>query len=74
MYQIEKNIPIPIKVFEFPFRDMEVGDSFFVPHNQESDLIRGRLNRAIQAFRKNNKGHKFTLRSIDDGFRIWRVS
>lgn len=41
MYKIEKGVPAPEgKESKYPFRAMEVGDSFFVPGGIETELVR----------------------------------
>jgi len=71
MYEIEKNVPLqgtkrgaPPK---YPFGEMEVGDSFFVP---------GKTPKSIGASMANwarRYGVRFAARSVDGGVRVWRV-
>lgn len=71
--KIEKGIPIPEgdgrrgRAPKYPWRNMEVGDSFFV-REKPSAVARG----ACEAGKRC--GRKFISRRIDDGVRIWRVS
>ena len=66
---IEKNIPIPSdrKRNSYPYKQMDVGESFFVPD------IR------IQVVCNNNyrankiTGMKFTARREGNGVRVWRI-
>jgi hypothetical protein len=70
MFQIEKNIPVPSKASLYPFRQMEIGDSFLVP----ADAIT-RARSALTAFRSANDNFKFATRTLDGGaLRIWRVA
>jgi hypothetical protein len=88
---IEKTIPIPANVSDcgrpavFPFRQMEVGDSFAVPLTGEAHAtaagghkwdkaVRRIRNAAIYHQRKH--GMKFTVRELrDEGVaRCWRVA
>lgn len=63
--KIEKNIPIPngYTMDYWPFRQMEVGDSFEVPAK-----LAGKAPAAMSYFGKRNK-MKFSKR----GNRIWRI-
>jgi len=72
--KIEKDVPIhgggnagnrnPEK---YPFREMEVGDSFFIAENpkavQSSAYVAGK-----------RLGRRFITRREGDGVRVWRVS
>ena len=77
MYQIEKGIEVPAKkIFErklvYPFATMEVGDSFFVPQVDGKPKTDGSIrSSARQAAKKFD--FKFAIRSVDGGFRCWRV-
>jgi hypothetical protein len=63
---IDKNIKIPAK---FPFKDMQVGDSFAVP----PDVKRPAVNVAAMRFGRKH-GMKFTVRQMPDkSFRCWRI-
>jgi hypothetical protein len=63
---IDKNFKIPAK---FPFKDMQVGDSFAVPPN----VKRPAVNVAAMRFGRKH-GMKFTVRQMPDkSFRCWRI-
>lgn len=75
MINIDKNIPIPPanrgnKTFKYPWLTMQVGDSFPLPfanyktHNAVSSLI---------THGRRVTGHKYTMRKLAEGFRIWRI-
>lgn len=71
MIKIDKNKPMPETRLTYPFRSMEVGDSFFVP---------GKTTRAMAgavAGARKRLGLKFAARTITEnrvtGVRIWRV-
>lgn len=70
MYKLEKSVPIPESgaPTKYPFKVMAVGDSFSVPREGGANL----RNAASQAARKN--GRKFTVRSLGEEVRCWRVS
>jgi hypothetical protein len=66
--KIEKNVPMPEARGEtiYPFSDMEVGDSFFVPGRTPNQM-----QNSASHWRKKN-GWKFTTARENDGTRIWR--
>ena len=73
MYKIDKDIPIPSGYIKFPFGEMEVGDSFFVPlGNREVSSIQASVM-ASAAGRFPER--KFLTRSLKDekGVRVWRI-
>lgn len=61
----------------YPFVDMEVGDSFFIPEGTVSD--RGAVidNTTVISSAAYNyskfRGIKFSVRKVEGGFRCWRV-
>jgi hypothetical protein len=83
-FTIQKAIPIPAKVMptgngesKYPFKDMEIGDSFFIPGKAAGDMS-STLRVAHQT-----TGFDFTARTVKEvdeetgnevaGCRIWRV-
>lgn len=78
MFTIESNKPIPPvrrgrrkkmtpgKDAQYPFRELEVGQSFFVPGDP------AQLGRAVLGCARRIKGAKFRMETIT-GVRIWRV-
>lgn len=70
MYSIEKNVPLKKAISLYPFREMEVGDSFFVPAGEK--MLRARA--AAHGFSKENRPKKFATRTVEGGMRIWRVA
>jgi len=71
-YKIDKGIPVPEpnvrgRTSKYPFRQMEVGDSVFIP--RMASTISGLLSQA--------KPMKFTTRTATEdgikGTRVWRV-
>jgi hypothetical protein len=68
-YPIEKNVPIPYAKIEgsrFPFAEMAVGDSVFIPGPKR--VFTSSLARVRYA-----KGYRFTTRTVDGGIRVWRI-
>ena len=73
MNRIEKNIPIPANAsarLKYPFGEMEVGDSIFLPNEPKGSLSRPSL--AAHTFGKRN-GKRFAARAENGGVRIWRT-
>ena len=73
MFEIEKNVPLPKLARNpiYPFAQMAVGDSFFVPGGNATH-IRNYASRA----RREGFGN-FSVRVTDGetpGFRVWRVA
>jgi hypothetical protein len=72
MFTIEKGIPVPLFRTSgsiYPFRLMEVGDSFLLA--DESMVKRARASANVTGKRM---GAKFACRKVADGWRFWRVS
>ena len=82
MFEIEKDIPIPPlkgnrKETLYPFNQMEVGDSFFVPFGEDEKLTKMRVSASIgqrcRHYKKNGQPNRFSMRSVGTGVRVWRV-
>ena len=76
MYTIDKNVPAPAVVSlgapaKYPWRAMDVGDSFFVPGNKASAMT------SAAAMTARRLGCKYTTRTVTEngvkGVRVWRV-
>jgi hypothetical protein len=73
VFVIEKGIPLPEGAAgrpgdKYPFKNMEVGDSFAFPKE-----VRAAVARSAHYYGKaQNK--KFSTRAVDDTARCWRVS
>ena len=81
MYEIEKCIKIteaksgrPKTGPKYPFRKMNVGDSFSIPfeNKYEARKIQSRLLMSTRRERFPN-GEKFTTRTLDNCIRCWRI-
>jgi hypothetical protein len=74
MLIIDKNVPFNRTektgsgVKKYPFKEMEVGDSFLITDPDLAASIR------VQASVRSKLGKKFTCRSGPDGIRVHRVS
>lgn len=74
-YTIEKNVPVPMpgggRNIKYPFRDMEVGDSFACDYG-----VASRLRSAASQFGIRN-GRLYKVRKVTEGElvvgRCWRV-
>jgi len=68
---IETGIPLPAGGQrgspKYPFRDLGLGDSFFVPDTKVT-----RLSVAKREYER--EGKRFVCRTVDDGVRVWRVA
>ena len=72
--QIEKNIPVNkflkrSRSHKYPFRELEVGDSFYVAlSEQEINVLR------VLAWRFSKQtGWRFVTKKVDSGVRVWRI-
>jgi hypothetical protein len=73
-FKIDKDVPMPAvsaggRREIYPWRTMEIGDSFLVTDDQIPPKHVSR--RAWQA--SKSTGHKFVTRTMDGGVRVWRV-
>lgn len=71
MKEIEKGVPIPIDAGrgrgarKYPFRSMEVGDSFLIAFKDQKAIYASAMN----------QGAKITCQKQDDGsVRVWRIA
>jgi hypothetical protein len=71
----DKHIPIP-KVQHPQFRDMDIGDSVFVPH--EGSILTSAAYTYAKTIQKRDKSYRFTGKSVTEGntrgIRIWRTA
>ena len=67
MLEIEKNLPPPAERVKYPFKQMDVGDSFHV----EGVNMQVMLNANYKAGKQ--LGMKFIARKDDNGIRVWRT-
>ena len=65
--KIDKNIPIPEDRKRYPWKEMEVGDSFFI-EGKEASQIGGIANFANRTYKPKH----FITRTVKGGVRIWR--
>jgi len=82
MYQIVKGIAIiqarKGRPTQYPFKQMEVGDSFFVEFTEEemkSAKLKSKKQATIlSAARVGRYGIKISTRRVENGIRAWRIS
>lgn len=76
-FRIESGIPIPAKHFKktkrYPWADMKVGDSFGVKKNGKKHQAAAISACAAQWADGHGKNAKFSLRTVNGGYRIWRI-
>ena len=68
--KIDQNVPLPQKntfgALKYPFRKMEIGDSFFIPNRSSTGI-------STDIY----KPKKFTMRAVTEngvkGVRVWRI-
>ncbi len=75
-YTVEKNIDMPSnlgrkKKYNFPFSDMEIGDSFFVSGVGRTGEIESAKFQMTSIKKKSSI--EFTSKTYPDGLRIWRI-
>lgn len=71
-FKIDKNVPMPAPYSrtKYPFRLMEIGDSFVIPDGVARQYISSYAANAGKRL-----GRKFSVRKAADGsVRCWRVS
>lgn len=79
-YHIEKGIDVPVTIqaytCPYPFKNMEVGDSFLVPKENvttkpnTSNKLKYHARRINTIHRLNNK---YVQRKLEEGIRCWRL-
>ncbi len=73
MITVEKGRPIPpLTTKKYPWSDMEVGDSFWVPMGENEEKTKNMVRCAATAFGRR-RNMKFSVRKNDGGFRVWRI-
>jgi hypothetical protein len=72
-FKIEANVIVPPKQRRgiYPWRLMNVGDSFFVEGDDSS--VRSNVANCATSFSCRNKGYRFSIRKVPGGLRVWRV-
>lgn len=76
-FKIEKNIELPERYKKahkkYPLEEMDVTDSFFIPYKDEHQrTVQSRVSASITKYAKETNT-KFTIRSLEEGIRVWRI-
>lgn len=79
MFEISDAFPIPRVVNtkerqRFPFKTMQVGESFWMPAPHGGQTLEVRSARVAASVCAKNYGFKFTSKSEGGGVRFWRVA
>ncbi len=82
MYEIESGVEIPTSAAKgqqlgskYPFAQMQVGQSFAVNSNDDTDILLARLRGAVFRYVKQQAGTvRFTVRATPTGVRVWRTA
>lgn len=73
MIQIEKNIPIPENARRgrpsYPWADMDIGDSFFVP-----SVTKKSAKSTCRHASLRHEPMKFICHDVEGGVRAWRIA
>jgi hypothetical protein len=76
-FKIEQDVPIPRENWtgnnRYPFRDMKVGDSFFISSDTPGEAAL-RVRSSVCYFSKRNPEYHFTVLKVDGGCRVWRIA
>lgn len=68
-YKIRSDISIPNCKSKYPFKDMEVGQSFLCPMKDQKKIAT-----AASKFSKAHPEYTFTIRKLnDETFACWRI-
>jgi len=71
-FKVEKGIPFPddrkTRNRRFPWKQLDVGDSFFVPEVTVKSIC-GSL-----AYARKSTQYAFSCRAVEGGIRVWRIA
>ena len=83
MFQVNKDVPLPKRSAEFPFRDMNLGDSFDIQLSDNPDLVESEVNKWRTKLSLAKKDYKaeidpaFNIKSAylkrERVLRVWKV-
>lgn len=71
-FDIVKNVSVPEGRNSYPFRYMEVGDSFLVPFDQVRN--QNSIRSAASHFARRTGLARFSVITEDNGYRVFRVA
>jgi len=70
MYEIDRDIDLPASRTRYPFSEMGPGDSILFRDEKKAASARVAAVRYAQA---HSPAWGFTLRKVEDGWRLWRT-
>lgn len=70
MVQIDQGIALPANRSKYPFGEMETGDSILFGIRKQAESCRVA---ALRFTRVHQTSWVFSLRRVDNGWRLWRV-
>lgn len=77
-YRIDRDVPIPEKrrtYSHYPWRQLQVGDSFAVPLNGRTPRrVAALVTSAWVSVRRRSPELRFTCRQEQDAIRVWRIA
>jgi hypothetical protein len=71
MIKIDTNVMLPQTRSKYPFEDMEVGDSILFKEERQANSAR---IAAVRFAERHHPDWTYTLRKVEGGWRLWRVS
>ncbi len=71
MVHIDQGIALPTNRSKYPFGEMEAGDSILFGVRKQAESCRVA---ALRFTRVHQPKWVFTLRKVDNGWRLWRIS
>lgn len=75
-YSVDKGVPLPNprvrggKLIKYPWDELQVGDSFFVPTGSVKNI---QVMRSNCHQRSQRSKHRYIVREVTGGYRIWRT-
>jgi hypothetical protein len=69
--KIDKGVPIPDIGGMYPFKEMEIGDSFFVECLAKN--VTRKANSILGSARNRRTNGRYKVRTVEGGVRCWRV-
>lgn len=80
-FSIDKDVPLQragtrgCPAFKYPWRQMEIGDSFLVPINLDiPGRVVNRFRQAARSYSYGNPEFRIAHRRVGDDYRVWRTA
>lgn len=76
MIKIDKGIELPPgrTTRKYPWREMEIGDSFYVSDDEFPGLYGHERFRTLVSAAGTRMGLRFSVRKVEGGLRVWRTA